>query len=56
MQKHTVEIEETSPQQPGNNFQGQKSDVNKKKSKNKFDKKKKLLAEKLMAKPKKLSN
>ncbi|XP_033189172.2 uncharacterized protein LOC117156344 [Bombus vancouverensis nearcticus] len=50
--KQKLEKKETSPQQ-GNNFQGQKSDVNKKKSKNKFDKKKKLLAEKLMAKPKK---
>ncbi|XP_068982135.1 uncharacterized protein [Bombus flavifrons] len=54
--KQKLEKKETSPQQQGNNFQGQKSDVNKKKSKNKFDKKKKLLAEKLMAKPKKSSN
>ncbi|XP_043582739.1 RNA-binding protein 34-like [Bombus pyrosoma] len=54
--KQNFERKETSPQQQGNNFQGQKSDVNKKKSKNKFDKKKKLLAEKLMAKPKKSSN
>ncbi|XP_003395590.2 RNA-binding protein 34 [Bombus terrestris] len=54
--KQKLERKETSPQQQGNNFQGQKSDVNKKKGKNKFDKKKKLLAEKLMAKPKKSSN
>ena len=54
--KQKFERKETSPQKQGNNFQGQKSDVNKKKSKSKFDKKKKLLAEKLMAKPKKSSN
>ncbi|XP_017882378.1 RNA-binding protein 34-like [Ceratina calcarata] len=45
---------ETSPQQ-SKAFQGQKADANKKK-KNKVDKKKKVIAEKLTAKPKKPSN
>ncbi|KOC64669.1 RNA-binding protein 34 [Habropoda laboriosa] len=45
---------QTSPQQ-GNAFQGQKADASKKRRKNKLDKKKKIMAEKLAAKPKKPS-
>ncbi|CAK9822703.1 RNA-binding protein 34 [Anthophora retusa] len=44
----------TSPQQGV--FQGQKADATKKRRKNKSDKRKKILAEKLTAKPKKPSN
>ncbi|XP_076638734.1 uncharacterized protein LOC143350447 isoform X2 [Colletes latitarsis] len=46
---------QTSPQQ-SKTFQGQKADEKKKRSPNKLDKKKKILAEKLAAKPKKPSN
>ncbi|XP_031370154.1 RNA-binding protein 34-like isoform X3 [Apis dorsata] len=50
------EKKQTNSQQ-GNKFQGQKADANKKKKKpTKFEKKKKLLAEKLTAKSKKPSN
>lgn len=46
---------QASPQQKSM-FQGQKADKDKKKKENKVDKKKKILAEKLTAKPKKPSN
>lgn len=46
---------QSSPQQAGA-FQGQKADGHKKKGKNKLEKKKKILAEKLAAKPKKPIN
>lgn len=50
------EKKQTNSQQE-NKFQGQKADANKKKKKpTKFEKKKKLLAEKLTAKSKKPSN
>lgn len=53
--KQKLERTEISPQQ-GNKFQGQKADGNQKKKRNRLDKKKKFLAEKLMAKPKKPLN
>ncbi|XP_076666160.1 uncharacterized protein LOC143367833 [Andrena cerasifolii] len=46
---------QSSPQQAGA-FQGQKTDGHKKKGKNKLEKKKKIMAEKLAAKPKKPIN
>ncbi|CAD1472645.1 unnamed protein product [Heterotrigona itama] len=53
--KRKLEKTEISPQQE-NKFQGQKADGNQKERKNKLDKKKKFLAEKLMAKPRKPLN
>ncbi|CAK9813408.1 RNA-binding protein 34 [Anthophora quadrimaculata] len=53
-QEQKMEKPKTSPQQGV--FQGQKADANKKRRKNKSDKRKKILAEKLTAKPKKPSN
>lgn len=52
--KHSLETTQTSPQQK-NVFQGHKADANKKKKKNKLEKKKAILAEKLTAKSKKPS-
>ncbi|XP_076234456.1 uncharacterized protein LOC143179224 [Calliopsis andreniformis] len=49
----TQNFEDHSKPQQGSAYQGQKADRKQKKGKNKLDKKKKLLAEKLTAKPKK---
>ncbi|KOX71081.1 RNA-binding protein 34 [Melipona quadrifasciata] len=51
-----VPVETEINPQEGSKFQGQKADGNQKKRKNKLEKKKKFLAEKLMAKPRKPLN